>query len=175
MKQTTIFDYILKSSKQLKIQPVIPPQKLNNAIHQKDGLIKTYIRKNLSEAIKEQEEFQKFKDLLGNSWFKQENGFGFTDKSNIMILSTIQDFNNNFFNLYKFEYFKQLMQISHNIKDLKEDVNVYIIVNGIEYNSYYLFKAFKILGEKSKIYQHQKLMLLFLRNSKYAALICPKF
>lgn len=174
MKQTTIFDYILRSSKQLKYPPDITFQKIN-AVHQKDGLIKSYIQKNLSEVIKEQEEFQKIKDLLGNSWFKQENGFGFTDKSNIMILSTLQDFNNNFFNLYKFEDFEQLTQISHNIQDLKEDINVYLIVNGIEYNSYYLFKAFKILGEKSKIYQHQKLKLLFLRNSKYSALICPQF
>ncbi len=106
MKQTTIFDYQLRSSKQLKYQPVIPLQKRNNAVHHDYGLIKTYIQKNLSEVIKEQEEFQKIKDLLGNSWFKQENGFGFTDKSNIMILSTLQDFNNNFFNLYKFEDFE---------------------------------------------------------------------
>lgn len=95
MKQTTISDYILKSSK-LKIQPVLPQQKLNNALHQKDGLIKTFIQKNLSEVIGEKEEFQKLKNLLGNSWFKQENGFGFTDKSSIMILSTLQDFNINF-------------------------------------------------------------------------------
>ena len=175
MKQTTIFDYILKSSKQLKIQPVVPPQKLNNAIHQKNGLIKTYVQKNLSEVIKEQEEFQKLKNLLGNSWFKQENGFGITDKSNIMILSTLQDFNDNFFNMYKFEDFKQLTQVSLNIKDLKEDVNLYLSVNGIEYNSHYLFKALKILGETSKMHQHDKLKLLFLRNSKYCALICPKF
>ncbi len=175
MKQTTIFDYILKNSKQLIVQPVVPPQKLDNVIHQKDVLIKTYFQKNLSEVIKEQEEFQKFKGLLGKSWFKQENGFGFTDKSSIMILSTLRDFNDNFFNMYKFEDFEQLTKLSLNIKDLKEDVNGYVSVNGIEYNSYYLFKAFKIVGEKSKIYQHSKLKLLFLRNSKYAALICPKF
>lgn len=175
MKQTTIFDYIQKSVKQAREKPIIPLQKMDNNLHQKDAIIKTYMQKNLSEVIKEQEEFQKIKDLLGNSWFKQENGFGFTDKSNIMILSTIKDFNNNFFNLYKFEDFKQLAQVNYNIEDLKEDINLYLIVNGVEYNSYYLIKVFKILEEKSKLYQHEKLKLLFLRNSKYAALICPKF
>ena len=175
MKQTTLFDYMLRSSKQLKYQPDIPLQIINNAVQQKDGLIKTYIQKNLSEIINEQEEFQKIKDLLGNSWFKQENGFGFTDTSNIMILSTIQDFNNNFFNLYKFEDFERLGKINFKTRNLKEDKDLCLMINEIEYNSYYLFKTFKILGEKSEIYQHSKLNLLFLRNSKYAAVICPKF
>jgi len=176
MKQTTIFDYILRSSKQLKHQLDIPLQKINNAVLQKDGLIKTYIQKNLSEVIKEQEEFSKIKDLLGNSWFKQENGFGLTDKSNIMILSTLQDFNNNFFNLYKFEDFEQLTQLNQIIKNLKkDDKKLYLILNRIEYNSHYLSKAFEILRENSKVFQHKNLKLLFLRNSKYAALICPKF
>ncbi len=99
----------------------------------------------------------------------------FTDKSNIMILSTLLDFNNNFFNLYKFEDFKQFTHISHNLKELKEDIDAYLKLNGVEYNSYYLLKAIKILGENFKMYQHEKLQLLFIRNSKYASLICPKF
>ncbi len=175
LKQTTIFDYILKSTKQLKIQPVVPPQKLNNAIQHKDGLIKTFVQKKLSEVIKEQEEFQKFKDLLGNSWFNQEDGFGFTDKSSIMILSTLQDFNDNFFNLYKFEDFNQVVDLCFKIEDIKEDRNVNIIINEIEYNSYYLFKAIQILGDQIKFFQHKTLKLLYLKNSKFATLICPKF
>ncbi|KKM79969.1 hypothetical protein LCGC14_1344600 [marine sediment metagenome] len=175
MKQTTIFDYILKSSKQLKIQPVLPQQKLNNALHQKDGLIKTFIQKNLSEVIGEQEEFQKLKNLLGNSWFKQVNGFGFTDKSNIMILSTLQDLNDNFFNLYKFEDFNHFVDISFKIEDIREDRNEYLTINEIEYNSYYLFKAVQILGDQVKFFQHKTLKLLYIKNSKFATLICPKF
>lgn len=175
MKQTTIFDYQLRRTKQLKYQPDIPLQKINNAVHHDYGLIKTYIQKNLSEVIKEQEEFQKIKDLLGNSWFKQENGFGFTDKSNIMILSTLIDFNNNFFNLYKFEDFDLLYEEYFEVMDIREDKGAYLKLNGIEYNSYYLFKATIVLGENIKIYQHKKLMLLFIRNSKNGALICPKF
>ena len=175
MKQTTIFDYIQKSVKQAREKPIIPLQKMDNNLHQKDAIIKTYMQKNLSEVIKKQEEFQKIKDLLGNSWFKQENGFGFTDKSNIMILSTIQDFNNNFFNLYKFEDFKQITPTSRNLKDLKENLNVYLPINGVEYNSYYLFKAFKILGDQIEFFQHKTLKLLFLKNSNFATLICPKF
>jgi len=175
MKQTTLFDYKLRSSKKLKYQPDIPLQKRNNVIQQKEGLIKTYFQKNLSEIINKQEEFQKIKDLLGNSWFKQENGFGFTDKSNIMVLSTLQDFNSNFFNLYKFEDFEKLVKINFKTRDLREEKDLYIKLNGINYNSHYLVKSFKILGEKRKIYQHSKLKLLFLRNSKYAAIICPKF
>lgn len=175
MKQTTVFDYILKSSKEPKFQSDIPLQRKNNTLHQKEGLIKTHIQKSLSEVIKDQEEFQKIKELLGNSWFKQENGFGFTDKSNIMILSTLQDFNNNFFNLYKFEDFELLKEENFETMDLREDNDVYLKLNGIKYNSYYLFKVTNILGKNCKIYQHKKLMLLFIRNSKYGALICPKF
>ncbi|MFX1479332.1 MAG: hypothetical protein ACFFCI_14455 [Promethearchaeota archaeon] len=175
MKQTTIFDYILKTSKEQKLQSEIPLQRIDSTHNQKEGLIKNYIQKSLSKIIRDQEEFQKIKDLLGNSWYRQENGFGFTDKSNIMILSTIQDFNKNFFNLYNFEDFKQLTNSYYDLKDLEEENNAYLVINGVEYSSYYLFKAIRILGEKSNLYQHEKLMLLFLRNSKYAALICPKF
>lgn len=175
MKQTTIFDYILKNSIELKFQSDFPLQRINNTLRQKEGLIKTYIQRSLSEVTKEQEEFQKFKDLLGNSWFKQENGFGFTDKSNIMILSTLQDFNNNFFNLYKFEDFEQLVKINFKTRDLREEKDLYLKLNGTKYNSYYLYKATNIMGKNSKIYQHNKLKLLFIRNSKYGALICPKF
>ena len=55
------------------------------------------------------------------------------------------------------------------------DKNKYLRFNEIEYNSYYLFKAFQILGEKIKFFQHKTLKLLFLKNSKFATLICPKF
>ena len=92
-----------------------------------------------------------------------------------MILSTLQDFNNNFFNLYKFEDFELLKEENFETMDLREDNDVYLKLNGIKYNSYYLFKVTNILGKNCKIYQHKKLMLLFIRNSKYGALICPKF
>lgn len=175
MKQPTIFDYISKSLKEVKDYQVIPLQKTRNIIEQKDNLTKTYIQKNLSQVIKDQEDFHYIKELLGKSWFKQENGFGFTDQENIMVFSTIQDFNNKFFNLYKLNDFEPLKGVKLQSQDLKEDRNLYLTLNGMEYNSYYLFKASQILGENFRAYQHQKLKLLFLRNSIYAALICPKF
>ena len=92
-----------------------------------------------------------------------------------MILSTLQDFNNNFFSLYKFENFELLYEEYFESMDIREDKNEYLKLNGIEYNSYYLFKATNVLGENTKIYQHKKLSLLFIRNSKNGALICPKF
>ena len=144
-------------------------------MHYNSNLIKTYVQKNLSQLIKEQEEFQKIKSLLGNSWHKQKNGFGFTDEKNIMIAATIQDFNSNFFNLYKFEDFDYLVDLNIKIEDLREDKNAYLKINEIEYNSYYLSKASQILGDQIKCFQHKKLMLLFLKNSKFATLICPKF
>jgi len=119
MKQTTLFDFKLKSSNPLKYQPDNPLQKISNTVVQKDDLIKTYIQKSLSEIIKEQEELQRIKDLLGNSWFKQENGYGFTDKNNVMVLSTLQEFNKNFFNLYKFEDFEQLIKKTFKLGDIR--------------------------------------------------------
>lgn len=92
-----------------------------------------------------------------------------------MIMSSIKDFNTNFFNLYNFNDFEQIPIISNNYNNLKEDKNSYFTINDIKYNCYYLIKAFNILGEKSKIFQHKRLKLLFIKNSKYAALICPKF
>jgi len=175
MKQTTIFDYISKVSKKTRETPLTSFKNNEKNIIQNEVLINSYIQKNLSQLILEEEEFYKIKDLLGDSWHRQENGFGLTDKDNIMIFSTIRDFNNNFFNLYKLEDFDLLKKINLKIEDLKEDKNLYLTFNGIEYNSYYIFKAYQILGEKSKIYQHHKLKLLFLINSKYAALVCPKF
>ena len=105
MKQPTIFDYISKSPKEIKNYQANPLQKTGNIIEQKGNLTKTYIQKNLSQVIKEQEDFHYIKELLGKSWFKQENGFGFTDQENIMVFSTIQDFNNKFFNLHKVKVF----------------------------------------------------------------------
>jgi len=175
MKQTTIFDYFLNLPKQIEKKRYSAPQKIEESLQYKNGLIKTYVQKNLSQLIKEQEEFQKVKDLLGNSWHRQKNGFGFTDEKNIMIAATIQDFNSNFFNLYKLEDFDYLVDLNFKIEDLREDKNVYLKINETKYNSYYLFKAFRILGDQIKCFQHRKLMLLFLKNSRFATLICPKF
>ena len=44
-----------------------------------DVLSKYLTNERISNNIDMAEEFSKIKDLLGNSWFKQENGFGFTD------------------------------------------------------------------------------------------------
>jgi hypothetical protein len=92
-----------------------------------------------------------------------------------MIAATIQDFNSNFFNLYKFEDFIHIIDLSFKIEDLREDKNAYIEINETKYNSYYLSKASQILGDQIKCFQHKKLMLLYLKNSKVATLICPKF
>ncbi len=175
MKQTTIFDYFLKLPKQTGKKSYSAAQKIEESFQNKNGLIKTYVQKNISQLIKEQEEFQKVKDLLGNSWHRQKNGFGFTDEKNIMIAATIQDFNSNFFNLYKFEDFNHFVDLSFKLEDIREDRNAYLIINEIEYNSYYLFKAFQILGDQIKFFQHKTLKLLYLKNSKFATLICPKF
>ena len=175
MKQTTIFDYFLDLPKQIEKKRYNAPQKIEESLQNNNGLIKTYVQKNLSQLIKEQEEFQKVKDLLGNSWHRQKNGFGFTDEDNIMIASTIQDFNSNFFNVYKFEDFIHITDLGLEMEDLKEDKNMFIIINEIEYNSYYLSKAFLILGDQIKSFQHKTLKLLYLMNSKFATLICPKF
>ena len=175
MKQTTIFDYFLKLPKQTEKKIYSAPQKIEESFQNKNGLIKTYVQKNLSQLIKEQEEFQKVKDLLGDSWHKQKNGFGFTDEKNIMIASTIQDFNSNFFDVYKFEDFVPIVDLSLEMEDLREDKNVYLKINEIKYNSYYLFKTSQILGDRIKCFQHKTLKLLYLKNSKFAILICPKF
>ena len=175
MKQTTIFDYFLNLPKPTENKRFSVPQKIDESLQNKNGLIKTYVQKNLSQLIKKQEEFQKVKDILGNSWHRQENGFGFTDEKNIMIASTIQDFNSNFFNLYKLEDFDYLVDLNLKIEDLREDKNVYLRINEIKYNSYYLSKASQILGSQIKCFQHKTLKLLYLKNSKFATLICPKF
>lgn len=175
MKQTTIFDYFLKLPKQTGKKRHSAPQKIEESFQYKNGLIKTYIQKNISQLIKEQEEFQKIKDILGTSWHRQKNGFGFIDEANIMIAATIQDFNLNFFNLYKFEDFDYLVDLNFKIEDLREDKNAYIEINETKYNSYYLSKASQILGDQIKCFQHKTLKLLYLKNSKVATLICPKF
>jgi hypothetical protein len=175
MKQTTIFDYFLNLPKQTEKKRYSAPQKIEESLQNKNGLIKTYVQRNLSQLIKEQEEIQKVKDLLGTSWHRQKNGFGFTDKDNIMIVSTIHGFNSNFFNVYKFEDFIHIIDLSLKMEDLKEDKSIFIKINEIEYNSYYLSKAFQILGDQIKGFQHKMLKLLYIKNSKFATLICPKF
>ncbi len=175
MKQTTIFDYFLNLPKQTHKKRYIVHKKIDASLQSKNGLIKTYVQKTLSQLIKKQEEYQKVKGLLGSSWRRQENGFGFTDEKNIMIVATIQDFNSNFFNAYNFEDFNHLVDINFKIEDLREDKNVYLKINEIEFHSYYLFKAFQILGDQAKCFQHKTLKLLYLKNSKFATLICPKF
>jgi len=175
MKQSTIFDYFLNLPKQTQKKRYSIQHKVEESSQNKNSLIKTYVQKTLSQLIKEQEEFHELKNLLGASWSRHKNGFGFTDEKNIMIAATIQDFNLNFFNLYKFEDFNHIVNLNFKIEDLREDKNVYLRINEIEYNSYYLFKTFQILGDQIKFFQHKTLKLLYLKNSKFAILICPKF
>jgi hypothetical protein len=73
MKQTTIFDYFLNLPKQTEKKRYNAPQKIEESLQNKNGLIKTYVQRNLSQLIKEQEEIQKVKDLLGTSWHRQKN------------------------------------------------------------------------------------------------------
>ena len=70
--------------------------------------------------------------------------------------------------LFLFKEFKidEILKDENLLEDISDEVaDVFI----------YLISFINILGGKSKIFQHSKLKLLFLRNSKYAALICPKF
>jgi len=175
MKQTTIFDNFLDLPKQANEKRYTSLNKNNQNLQNKSQLAKTFVQKTLSHLIIQQEKFQKIKDLLGASWYRQENGFGFTDERNIMIVAPIQDFNSKFFKLYKFEDFKNLIDLNIKLDDIKEDKNQYLRINEIEYNSYYLFKSIQILGNQIKFFQHKTLKLLFLKNSKFATLICPKF
>ena len=181
MKQTTIFDYFPKSKKQKNYHlnftkdKTSSQNKFQKVLQQKKNLTKSYLQKTLSQLIKEQEDFQRILTILGNTWYKQKEGFGFTDKNNIMTFSTIQDFNNNFFNIYNFEDFERIENSYLDMDEIIENKSHYIIAGEFEYNSYYLSKSFKILGNKCEIFQHTKLKLLFLKNDRYAALICPKF
>jgi hypothetical protein len=68
-----------------------------------------------------------------------------------------------------------IIDLSLKMEDLKEDKSIFIKINEIEYNSYYLSKAFQILGDQIKGFQHKMLKLLYIKNSKFATLICPKF
>lgn len=178
MKQTTIFDFFPYERTQqnncpkINIESNFSNNKIQNIINNKNCLEKSYIQKNLSQIIEEQIEFKNILISLGNSWYIHEKGFGFTTKDNIMMFSTIQDFNNNFFNSYNINDFEKIED--SNVLDLCQDRLIYYKINNIEYNSYYLSKALEIIGDKCKIFQHKKLKLLFIRNNKYAALICPK-
>jgi len=135
MKQTTIFDYFLNLPKQVNKKRFTALKKNDSNMQNKNELLKTYVQKNLSQLVNQQEEFLKVKDLLGPSWYRQENGFGFTDEKNIMIITPIQDFNSKFFKLYKFEDFNNLIDLNIKIDDIKEDKNIYLRINEIEYNS----------------------------------------
>ena len=175
MKQTTILDYFLNLPKKTHKKRHYTQQKIDESLQNKNSLIKIHVQKTLSQLINDQEKFQKIKDLLGNSWYRQKNGFGLTDEKNIMIVATIQDFNVNFFNVYKFEEFNHLVDLRLKVEDLREDKNEYLKINETKFNSYYLFKAFQILGDEINSFQHKTLKLLYLKNSKFATLICPKF
>ena len=92
-----------------------------------------------------------------------------------MIFSTVRDFNANFFTIYEFKDFKLLINEINAELEISDDKERYIEINDCKYNSYYLYIALKVLDNKYKIYQHEKLRLLFLRNENFASLVCPKF
>ena len=173
MKQPTIFDYLSGTKSKGPRKEFNSEIEREILVERNEPLTKTLIQKNLSQVIKEQQEFQSIKDILGDSWYKQEDGFGYTDKENIMVVSLVKDFNINFFTLYDFNDFKRLEKFE--VGELKEERNQYFEINDIKYNCFYLSKAFQVLGESYRIYQHTNLKLLYLKNSKLAVLICPRF
>lgn len=181
MKQTTIFDFFPKRRnkedyiEKIKNNVLHNPSKNLESVKKENSNIISNVQQSLFDIIDRKKRFEKYLTILGDEWYFQEDGLGFTNKDNIMVFSTYIDFKKKFFNLYNFEDFKQINNLRQHISNLMEDKNKYILVDDIEYSSYYLFKAIKILGNECKIYQHSKLKLLFIQNDKYAALICPKF
>ena len=181
MKKTTILDYLPKSSIQKKNQLDASEEKIKDEKNvldfqeQQNKLVKSLIQKSLAQVIEEQEDYNNICKILDNSWKKEQNRFGYSDKENIMVISTIQDFKKNFFQAYDINDFLRIKKINFQIGAIPKKKTQYATIKDIEYDSYYLSMALKILGDKCKIYQHLKMKLLFIKNEKYAALICPKF
>ncbi len=181
MKKTTILDYLPKSTiqKQNKLdtseEKITHEKNVQDFQEQQTKLVKSLVQKSLSQIIKEQEDYNNIYKLLDNSWKDEQNGFGYTDEENIMIVSTIQDFKNNFFNAYDINDFLRIKKINLQLGAIPKKKTQYATIKTIKYDSYYLSMALKILGDKCKIYQHIKMKLLFMNDEKFAALICPKF
>ena len=181
MKKTTILEYLpeLTSQKEKTKEPMKDTsdfiKKGQNILNQQKKLEKTSIQKNLIQIIQEDEKLTDIIKKLGKDWKKNNDGFGYTDKNKITILSTIRDFNANFFKIYKLTDFIILSNENIKINESTRDKSKFTKINDVEYNLYYLTIIKEIFGDKIKIYQHNMLKLLFLRNQNFAALICPKF
>jgi len=181
MKETTLFDFLpdcfLRKEESMQIsKPNLGfKKKKKSLVDTQKKLEKLYVQKNLFQIINEEEELKEIIKNLGSDWNKQKDGFGYIDKENIMIFSTVTDFNANFFKIYKFKDFKLIVKEINENSEISEDKNKFIKINNCKYNSYYLFITLKILDVNYKIYQHKNLKLLFLRNENYASLICPRF
>ncbi len=178
MKQTTLFDYFPKNVEyRLEIknsEKISKEQKIGSEtiLKQYKPLVKSLIQKNLAEIIQDEEEFRNLLNLLGENWFYDEESFGYTDKNRIMAVSIIQQFNILFFKLYKENGFVLIKNFELDVENLTN--KEFMIINNIEYNSVYLSKAFDILNNSFKIYQHKSLKLLYLKGKKLCVLICPK-
>lgn len=181
MKQTTIFNFLpkIREVENDKIpvddKNIFSSNKTYTTKQIKSQLVRTYLQKNLSQLIEEQTEFESALRNLGKSWYKQKEGFGYTDSKKIMIFAKIQEFNANFFNLYEFNDFQLIRNAFIDIDDITKNKNEYVKISNIDYSINYVLKAVKVLGEDCRIFQHSKLKLIYIKNDKFAALICPKF
>jgi len=179
MKQTTLFDYFPKT---VKVKVENQDYERNYKVHritstqvlkQYKPLIKSLVQQDLKEVIIEKENFENLSNLLGDNWFYDEASFGYTDKNHIMSVSTISQLNSSFFKLYNIADF--ILIDKHQIQLMNLLNEEYTKIKNVEYNTIYFKKAIEILKKSYQIYQHIKLKLIFLTNTKFAVLICPKF
>ena len=178
MKQTTLFDYFSKNVKtEIQVKNYEKFSKnLKSASEpipkQNRQLVKSLVQQDLRNIIKNREDFENLSNLLGENWFFDEDSFGYLDKTHIMSVSTIQQFNILFFKFYKENDFILIKNFKLDVENLTN--KKYNVINDTEYNSVYLAKAIEILNNSFKIYQNEKLKLLFLKGKKFCVLICPK-
>ncbi len=178
MKQTTLFDYfskIVKTEIQVKNYEKFSKNLKSTSEpvpKQNRQLVKSLIQQDLRKVIKNREDFEGFSNLLSENWFYDKDSFGFVDKTHIMSVSTIPQFNILFFKLYEENDFILIKNFKLDVENLTN--KEYNVINDTEYNSVYLAKAFEILNNSFKIYQNEKLKLLFLKGKKFCVLICPK-
>ncbi len=133
-----------------------------------------FIQKDLISILLERERVKALRKRLGDDWEKKEGGFGYTDDKQIILFDTINNFQKNFFNVYKKENFKKLEGKRTIEKVIPEGNDSFFLINQVKYNCNYVKKALQILGDKFQLYQHEKLKLLFLKNSEFAVLLCPR-
>ena len=136
------------------------------------NLVGSLVQKNLEDIIREKEYFDKIPRLLEGSWTIIENGLGFTDDKKIVIFSTVRKLKETFFKKYKIKDFVAI--INKNIINYKTSLD-FVEIGEASYNSYYLSLICDVLNGTYELYQHPKILLLYIKNEKYGAIICPKF